>query len=85
MVDVWDFAKDLGNTVESSPKMAAKPLRGISGGSYESRAGGRKFERIHVWVNYNELTATSLEIMVSKGNQGKSSPNGRTIQVREIL
>ena len=26
------------------------------------------------WVNYNDLTVTSLEIMVNKGNQ--SSPNG---------
>jgi hypothetical protein len=67
------------------PQKWPPSLRGISGGSYESRAGGRKFERIHVWVNYNELTATSLEIMVSKGNQWKSSPNGRTIQVSEIL
>ena len=24
-----------------------------------------------VWVNYNDLTATSLEIMVSKGNHPK--------------
>ena len=26
-----------------------------------------------IWVNYNDLTTTSLEIMVSKG---ESSPNG---------
>ena len=34
-----------------------------------------------VWVNYNDLTATSLEIMVSKGNH----PQMALIQVSEIL
>ena len=33
------------------------------------------------WVNYNDLTATSLEIMVSKGNH----PQMALIQVSEIL
>ena len=33
-----------------------------------------------VWVNYNELTVTSLEIMVSKGNH----PQMTLIQVSEI-
>ena len=33
------------------------------------------------WVNYNDLTATSLEIMVHKGNH----PQMALIQVREIL
>ena len=33
------------------------------------------------WVNYNDLTATSLEIMVSKGNY----PQMALIQVSEIL
>ena len=37
---------------------------------------------IYIWVNYNDLTATSLEIMVSKGHHPQ---NGRTIQVSEIL
>ena len=36
---------------------------------------------IHIWVNYNDLTATSLEIMVSKGNH----PQIALIQVSEIL
>ena len=34
-----------------------------------------------IWVNYNDLTATSLEIMVSKGNH----PQMALIQVSEIL
>ena len=34
-----------------------------------------------VWVNYNDLTTTSLEIMVSKGNH----PQMALIQVSEIL
>ena len=33
------------------------------------------------WVNYNDLTATSLGIMVSKGNH----PQMALIQVSEIL
>ena len=33
------------------------------------------------WVNYNDLTTTSLEIMVSKGNH----PRMALIQVSEIL
>ena len=35
----------------------------------------------YFWVNYNDLTATSLEIMVSKGNH----PQMALIQVSEIL
>ena len=35
----------------------------------------------YIWVNYNDLTATSLEIMVSKGNHPKMA----LIQVSEIL
>ena len=35
---------------------------------------------IFIWVNYNDLTATSLEIMVSKGNH----PHVALIQVSEI-
>ena len=34
-----------------------------------------------IWVNYNDLTATSLEIMVNKGNH----PQMALIQVSEIL
>jgi len=33
------------------------------------------------WVNYNDLTTTSLEIMVSKGNH----PQMALFQVSEIL
>ena len=37
---------------------------------------------LHIfWVNYNDLTATSLEMMVSKGNH----PHMALIQVSEIL
>ena len=36
---------------------------------------------IYIWVNYNDLTATSLEIMVNKGNHPKMA----LIQVSEIL
>ena len=36
---------------------------------------------INIWVNYNDLTATSLEIIVSKGNHPKMA----LIQVSEIL
>ena len=35
----------------------------------------------YFWVNYNDLTATSLEIMVSKGNH----PQMALIQVSELL
>ena len=35
----------------------------------------------NIWVNYNDLTTTSLEIMVSKGNH----PQMALIQVSEIL
>jgi hypothetical protein len=37
--------------------------------------------QIYFWVNYNDLTATSLEIMVNKGNHPKMA----LIQVSEIL
>ena len=33
------------------------------------------------WVNYNELTMSSLEIMVSKGNH----PQMALIQISELL
>ena len=35
----------------------------------------------YIWVNYNDLTTTSLEIMVSKGNH----PQMALIQVSELL
>ena len=34
-----------------------------------------------IWVNYNDLTTTSLEIMVSKGNH----PQMALIQISELL
>ena len=39
------------------------------------------FEMIVIWVNYNDLTTTSLGIMVSKGNH----PQMGLIQVSELL
>ena len=36
---------------------------------------------IYIWVNYNELTTSSLEIIVSKGNH----PQMALIQVSELL
>ena len=36
---------------------------------------------IYIWVNYNDLTATSLGIMVNKGNH----PQMALIQVSEVL
>ena len=36
---------------------------------------------MYIWVNYNELTTSSLEIIVSKGNH----PQMALIQVSEIL
>ena len=36
---------------------------------------------IYIWVNYNDLTTTSLEIMVTKGNH----PQMALIQVSELL
>ena len=37
--------------------------------------------RTTIWVNYNELTTSSLEIIVSKGNH----PQMALIQVSELL
>ena len=43
---------------------------------------GKQFPgRPYFWVNYNDLTTTSLEIMVSKGNH----PQMALIQVSETL
>ena len=36
---------------------------------------------VYIWVNYNELTTTSLEIIVSKGKY----PQIALIQVSELL
>ena len=39
------------------------------------------WQKKNIWVNYNELTTSSLEIMVSKGNH----PQMALIQVSELL
>ena len=38
-------------------------------------------DKICIWVNYNDLTTTSLEIMISKGNH----PQMALIQISELL
>ena len=48
------------------------------------RVGGLEHEFYdfpYIWVNYNELTTSSLEIIVSKGNH----PQMALIQVSELL
>ena len=70
----WSSLKNGG---QSSCK-AANPLK-ISCGHreiFQRRAFHGK-----IWVNYNDLTATSLEIMVRKGNH----PQMALIQVSELL
>ena len=42
---------------------------------------GRSQGAAYFWVNYNELTTNSLEIIVSKGNH----PQMALIQVSELL
>ena len=42
---------------------------------------GKSQKSSFIWVNYNDLTAASLEIMVSKGN----NPQMALFQVSEIL
>jgi hypothetical protein len=42
---------------------------------------GKSWEMHWIWVNYNDLTTTSLGIMVSKGNH----PQMGLIQVGELL
>ena len=37
--------------------------------------------QLTIWVNYNELTTSSLEIIVSKGNH----PQMALIQISELL
>ena len=47
----------------------------------EKIANGMSWIISYIWVNYNDLTTTSLGIMVSKGNH----PQMGLIQVSEIL
>ena len=48
---------------------------------YTILLGGYDYMILYIWVNYNDLTTTSLEIMVSKGNH----PQMALIQVSELL
>jgi len=36
--------------------------------TYGKIKGLDRYHHLYIWVNYNDLTATSLEIMVGKGN-----------------
>jgi hypothetical protein len=56
-----------------------KPLSGQE--AYKVRWGKGLHVVQTIWVNYNDLTATSLEIMVNKGNHPKMA----LFQVSEIL
>jgi hypothetical protein len=51
------------------------------GGGFHKSRGSWDIHGISIWVNYNDLTATSLEIMVNKRNH----PQMALIQVSEIL
>ena len=42
---------------------------------------GNGWDKLSIWVNYNELTASSLEIIVSK----RDHPQMALIQVSELL
>ena len=55
-------------------------LHGNMMGRYSSSQAVSK-KNAWVWVNYNELTTSSLEIIVSKGNH----PQMALIQVSELL
>ena len=57
---------------------ASKRTKKISDGRLEHLFD---WKVVYIWVNYNDLTVTSLEIMVSKGNH----PQMALIQVSEIL
>ena len=35
---------------------------------------------IYIWVNYNDLTATSLEIIVNKGNHPQMAQQFRLVK-----
>ena len=65
-----------------APKTSAAPAEAGTGdwtGSLESL--DHLLITSGYWVNYNELTASSLEIIVSKGNH----PNMALFQVSELL
>ena len=56
-------------------------LGGVGSGGQGGILGFFLRVRYPIWVNYNELTTSSLEIMVSKGNH----PQMALIQVSELL
>ena len=59
-------------------KIGAVGWRHSGPGVWDSDVSGRLKS---IWVNYNELTTSSLEIIVSKGNH----PQMALIQVSELL
>ena len=57
-------------------------VQGIQGWQYKTILNQHITRSSHIiWVNYNELTTSSLEIIVSKGNH----PQMALIQVSELL
>ena len=61
--------------------MIHQPLGGAQGWAEMVSVEDGASTSLWVWVNYNELTTSSLEIIVSKGNH----PQMALIQVSELL
>ena len=75
-------ANDRKGEAKTSKLLAQIRLEKVRGRwPWESTKNQPNMKTISIWVNYNDLTATSLEIMVSKGNH----PQMALIQVSEIL
>ena len=78
-----------GVTTDRSPEAQLVPRRGRDfaflafqgfGGRVVAVEGETQRNGDFIWVNYNDLTTTSLEIMVSKGNH----PQMALIQISEL-
>jgi len=65
----------------SFPWKCSVKSRDFADSYHQSKCQKQTAALAYIWVNYNDLTATSLEIMVSKGNH----PQMALIQVGEIL
>ena len=83
----WDGIKyDIWSHVESSSQNVAEFLshsvRPLDATKILIPLAGWWFQIYYIiWVNYNDLTTTSLEILVNKGNHHQMA----LIQVSEIL
>ena len=75
--DVFGAGGDLGFSALGPPPRPRSYDEDGTGGGVPNSAGHPKT----IWVNYNELTTSSLEIIVSKGNH----PQMALIQVSELL